>query len=216
MHSVKSFLKNTRADAVVEAAILFPIMIMVFAALVLLAVYLPTRAALQRATQYAATAMAVQWSDTWLFFDESAVAFYWESDKNRLDNVYAALFSSGSITNSMAETIVTEIESRSISSNSGELSVDTLIINRIIYREIVVTATREFTVPVNLSIIKFPETISITVSSTAVVHDGDEFIRNADLATDFSEFISDRFGLGDLGDSIRSYGSEISSLLGWG
>lgn len=45
---------DVRGDAVVEATILFPIIIMVFAGLVLLAMYLPTRAALQQATQYAA------------------------------------------------------------------------------------------------------------------------------------------------------------------
>ena len=42
------------AYAVVEATILFPIIMMVFAGLVLLSVYLPTRTILQRGTQYAA------------------------------------------------------------------------------------------------------------------------------------------------------------------
>ena len=53
-------LRDTRGYAVVEATILFPIMMMIFAGLMLLAVYLPNRAVLQRATQYAATAMATK------------------------------------------------------------------------------------------------------------------------------------------------------------
>ena len=69
--------RDTRGDAVVEATILFPIIIMIFAGLVLLAMYLPTRAALQRATQYAATAIATERSDTWLRHDPDALAYYW-------------------------------------------------------------------------------------------------------------------------------------------
>ena len=213
---LKNFLKNTRGDAVVEAVVLFPLMIMIFAALVLLAVYLPTRSALQRATQYAATAVATQWSDTWLFFDESTMSYYWETDKNRLTNVYAALFSGDGNAHSMVESIVTELEGRSISSNAGDLSINTQVVNSIFHREIVVTAVREFTVPVNLSIISFPETIPIAVTSTAVVHDGDEFVRNVDMAADFAEFITERFGLTDLAGSIGSFGGRVASILGWG
>ena len=198
-----------------EAAFLFPVMIMIFAALVLLAIYLPTRSALQQATQYAATAIATQWSDTWLFYDESSMAFYWETDKSRLENVYAALFSGSGSTMSMAEEIVSGIEGRSISSTSGELTVSSHVVNRIFYREVIVTAAREFTVPVNLSFVRFPETIPITVTSTAVVQDGDEFVRNVAMAADFAEFIRDRFGLTSVSDSIGSFGNTTASILGW-
>ena len=51
-------MEDTRGDAVVEAAMLFPIIILICAALVLLSIYMPLRAAMQRSTQYAATAIA--------------------------------------------------------------------------------------------------------------------------------------------------------------
>ena len=73
---IKEFISDTSGDAVVEATVLFPIMIMIFAALVLLSIYLPARAVLQRATQFAATALANEASDTWLFFDESSMSYY--------------------------------------------------------------------------------------------------------------------------------------------
>ena len=66
MKKYTKFLADTKAYAVVEATILFPIIMMIFAGLVLLAMYLPTRAVLQQATQYAATALATEQSDTWL------------------------------------------------------------------------------------------------------------------------------------------------------
>ena len=214
MRNRKNIINDTNGDAVVEAAILFPIIIMIFAALVLLAVHLPTRAALQRATQYAATALATEISDTWLFFDEGSMSYYWEDDKKSLTNVYAALFSANDDIQSKCKDIVTAIDGRSVSSKAGTLSVDCSIENKIVYKEVIVTASREFEMPVDLNFIGFPKTMSITVTSTAAVQNGDEFIRNMDMAVDFVKFISEKFGLSDLADSISSFGSRAASFLG--
>jgi len=215
MVALLKMIKDTNGDAVVEAAILFPIIIMIFAALVLLAVYLPTRAALQRATQYAATALAVEKSDTWLFFDEKSMSYSWENNKSSLKNVYAALFSDGIDVAAKGEKIVTGIEGRSLSSKAGVLSVNCHVVNKLIYKEIFVTATREFKSPVDLSFIQFPETVKITVSSTAVVQNGDEFVRNMDIAADFVEYLINKFELTGMTDSIKTFRSKVSSFLGW-
>ena len=209
--------KDTNGDAIVEATILFPIMIMVFAALVLLSVYLPTRAVLQRATQYAATTIAVEKSDTWLFFDESSMSYRWETDKSKLDNVYVALFAGGSGATSRGEAIAAAIEGRSVSSKAGDLKIECCIVNRVVYKEVVVTAERVYTIPkeINLSLISFPREINIAVTSTAVVQNGDEFVRNMDLAADFIKYISVKFGLTDIGESISTFWGKVSSILGW-
>jgi len=210
-----SGVREDDGDAVVEAAILFPIMVMVFAALVLLAIYLPTKAALQRATQYAATVLAVEHSDTWLFFDEGSMSYYWETDKNKLQNVYAALFSGFGDIASKGEKIVIDIDGRGVSSKSGNLTIDCYAVNKFVYKEVVVTASREHSMPVNLSFIGFPETIIIAVTSTAVVQNGEEFVRNVDLAAEFAGFISKKFGLTNVSDSISSAWSKVASILGW-
>jgi len=190
-------------------------MIMIFAALVLLALYLPTRAALQRATQYAATAVATELSDTWLFYDENATSHYWKHDKNQLTNVYVALFSGTGNADAKGEGIAIAAEARGVSSKAGVLTVECNVVNRIVYKEVVVTATREFTVPVDLSIIGFPKTIPVTVTSTAVVQNGDEFVRSMDLAADFVKFIKEKFQLGNVSDAIGSFGNQVKSILGW-
>jgi hypothetical protein len=212
---VINIIKDTSGDAVVEATILFPIMIMIFAALVLLAIYLPSRAVLQRSTQYTATAIATTLSDTWLYFDESTMSYGWETDKNRLRGVYS--FPLGGVTDAMSpgEEIVVQIEDRGISARAGTLTVDCYINNKFVYREVVVTATREFEIPLNLSFIRFPRVISIQVTSTAVVPNGDEFIRNMDLAVDFLEYINDKFELGNISNIISSYFGEVASFFGW-
>ena len=209
------FISDTTGDAVVEATILFPIMIMIFAALVLLAIYLPAQAVLQRATQYAATAIATENSDTWLFFDESQIAYYQETDKNKLKNVYAELFTGSGDIQSKGEAIVIDVESRGISSKAGQLSVDSYIVNKIVYKEVVVTAAREFPMPVDLSFIGFPSTITVTATSSTVVLNGDEFVRNIDIATDFTNYIIEKYDLHDIKDAISSFGSKVSGILGW-
>ena len=209
-------LKCQRADAMVEAAVLFPIMIMIFAALVMLAIYLPTKGALQYATQYAATALAAPQGDTWLFYDHENMNYYWAENKGELRSVYTTFFSgSGGSLEDMAEAIVTYAENRSVSSKSGTLEVSAGIMNRLIYKEVVVTATRTFTVPVNLSFISFPETIAVTATSTAVVQDGDEFIRNMDIAADFVTFIGEKYGLTNITDTIKSFGERLAAIMGW-
>ena len=208
--------KDERGDAIVEATILFPVMIMIFAALVLLAVYLPARGALQRATQYAATAIATEISDTWLFFDEDTMSYYWENNKKNLDNVYVALFSGTGDIQTKGEAIVAEMEGRSISSKAGELLVHCHVADSIVYKEVVVTAGREFSIaPLDFSLLWFPQTIPITVTSTALVANGDEFVRNMDMAADFANYISEKFELTNIAEAISTFGNTTKSLLGW-
>jgi len=188
---------------------------MIFAALVMLSVYLPSQAVLQRATQYAATAIATEISDTWLFFDDNSMSYYRHNNKESLVNVYSSLFADDSKLMLKGENIATNVEARSISSKTGELTVECQINNMFIYKEITVTASREYQIPVDLSFIGFPKTIIVTSSSKAVVQNADEFIRNIDLITDFAVFIGEKFGLNDVGDTIGSFGDKAKSILGW-
>lgn len=190
-----SFWKDTNGYAVVEATILFPIILMSFAGLVLLSMYLPTRAVLQRETQYAATALATPQSDTWLDFDKARVTYYWRDKNNPPSNVYVALLSALFKGDGDAESIVKKLEEHNLVSRVGELTVSCEINNYVVYKEIVVTATRTIPIPVNLSIINFPQEIPITVSSTAVVQNGDEFVRNVDLAKDFVQYLNEKYNL---------------------
>ena len=215
-HIIADLAGNTSGDAVVEAAILFPIMIMIFAGLVLLSLYLPAQAALQRATQYAAIALATEDSDTWLFYNENEMMYFHETDRERLDNVYASFFkTANNEVQEKAETIVTTLESRSISSKAGELTVEGNISGNFLLKEAVVTAVRTYPIPVDLSFIKFPDTISVKATSTAAALNTEEFVRSVDIASDFFEFIIDRYDLHNIKDAISSFGSRVTGLLGW-
>ena len=213
---IKEIIGNTSGDAVVEATILFPIMIMIFAGLVLLSIYLPAQAVLQRATQYASVAIATEQSDTWLFYNEGAMAYFHKTNREQLENVYVAFFKTdNSELQEKAEIIVTNIENRSISSKAGELEVTADVNNSILFNEVVITATRTYTIPVDLSFIGFPDTISVTATSSAIIQDAEEFVRSIDIASGFFDFIIDRYNLHDIKDAISSFGNKVTGILGW-
>lgn len=203
-----------RGYAVVEATILFPIMIMIFAGLVLLAMYLPTRASLQRSTQYAATVLATESSDTWLQFDTDSMEYGWLDEMPAAKNVYAALISSffKGDAGMEAEAIVENLEGDGLIRRGGNLTVECEIINYVIYKEIIVTATRTIPMPVDLSFVHFPTEIPITVSSAAVVQNGDEFIRNIDIAKDFLVYLDEKYNLHF--DKISEYINKAWEFLG--
>jgi hypothetical protein len=204
---LKRFIRDTDGDAVVEAAILFPIILMIFTALVLLSLYLPIRASLQRATQQAVTAITTEKSDTWLTYNENTLEF---SKISSPKNVYAALGSSylTSQDRHKAETIVINMEKRSLVGTPGILTIECGVVNYLIYKEITITATRAINMPVDLSFVKFPKTLEITASSTAVVQDVDGFIRDVDMLSDILPYLG--WSLGAVSDLI----SAASSLFG--
>ena len=214
MKQIKSVWNSTEGYAVVEATILFPIIMMIFAGLVLLAMYMPSRAALQRATQYAATAMATEQSDTWLEFDTGEMEYQWITRKDDLPNVYVALVSSffKGNTPERAETIVRTIEDNGITQTAGELTVQCEIHNYVIYKELAITATRTIPVPVDLSFVGFPTEIPLTVTSTAVVQNGDEFVRNIDIAADFISYLQEKYNLPF--DHLSEYINKAWEFLG--
>ena len=222
MKSMKTLIKDTNGDAVVEAAILFPIIIMIFAGLVLASIYLPVRARLQNATQVAATAIATEMSDSFLEFNVNSMEYEWASGKNALrgnrKNVYTNLF--GSVSSNItgkAEGIIRNMEKDAIgySADMSELKVEPVgIVNYFIYKEVIVTATRTIDVHVDLSFVGFPSSIPITVTSTAVAQNGDEFVRTMDLTVHFVKYLSEKLGF-DVSKIISNLDKKITSFLGW-
>ena len=221
MAKCTNFVEDVTGFVVVEATIILPIIFAIFAALVLMSIYLPTRAALQRSTQFAATALATEKSDAWLFFDVNVLAFRWENDKSNLNNVYVELLSSVSCGNhesAKAEVIVSKMEDGGLSAKNGVLTVEYGVVNKVIYQEIIVSASRTLPVPEVLSSIRIlglPTQIPISVTSTAVVCNGDEFVRNIDLGVDFVAYAMEKYELDDSLGSIRDCGNRMADIFGW-
>lgn len=186
--TVEKFLKERSGSAVVEATILLPIIIMTFIVMFLLSVYLPSRAVLQRATQHAATGIATAKSDSTFHF---TAGNYQETTS--YDNVYAALFAK--IDTGAAEAAVKDYCRKAVILNGDDIEVDCGVTNYVIYKEVYVTATQSIKSPIKLSFLGLSDTINLTVTSMAVVQNGDEFVRTMDIAADFTNYLADKAGI---------------------
>ena len=212
-------LKDERAYAVVEATILFPIIFMIFFGMILMAMYMPTRAVLQRATQRTATALATTQSDTWLRYSAQSDHFSWARHRSELDNVYVAVlrgFTGDTSQGAAASSVETQEENSMIIQTPGHTQVQCQVTNYVVYKELKVTATRNIPVPVNLSFVNFPQNIPVTVSSTAVVLNGDEFVRNMDLVADFVKYLDEKyqFTSSEIFQSISKVCNQFGDFLG--
>ena len=203
----KRLWQDTSGDAIVEATFLFPLIILVFAALVILSMYLPTQASLQRVTQVAATAVATEMSDTWLTYNQNSLEYVTLSGRHNLPSVYSGIFN---LNRGMYEGKAVTIANNALQKNIGARLVTPQFSCTIrgfgAYKEVTVTATQSVPISrvVNLTIIGFPASLDMVVSSSAVVIDGDEFIRSLDLALDFKDSVLGLFG--NITDLISRFG----------
>ncbi len=205
--SYRKFLRDSRGDAIaVEAVFVFPVVIMIFCMFILLSLYLPQRVMLQDTVQFIATAIATELSDTSISYGDDGT--FVEQDADDLSNVYVVAISSvfgwdlkdaAEKAEDMAEAVM---NNNSVIDISGDISATCTTVNYIIYQELTVTLTKTFQLPVNLSFIGMPSTFVISQQATATVQNGDEFIRNIDVATDMAEWIDKKFGVSDTVDSL--------------
>ena len=207
MIKIKDFINDTRGDGlIIEAAIIFPIIILFLAAVVLLSVYLPQRALLQEAAQIAATAVATDRSDAWISFDTHGNRVI----PDRPANVYIAAFQGrNAMQNRWSGDVQTMIENhmrRGVGlTQHNDINVELEVRNYLIYKSVTVRATQTFNTPINFSLIGFaPGGVwEQTVEARAIVSNGDEFVRNIDIAMDLMDWVKNRFGENrEFGDTV--------------
>ena len=189
-------LNDTRGDAVVEATILFPIMLMIFAAMVMLSMYLPQSAVLQRAVQYAAESLALERSDVGYRFNEDSMSVEW--DYNLHNSVIGHFTGTNKVTNSpwyrmfgwffegsgdwedRAKIIIDKVVGASVTMTNAPINVTVDVRKTVLYSEIEVKAIQEIPIPIDFSFIGFPKIIKVEKTALYMIPDGDTYIRNVD------------------------------------
>jgi len=177
-------------------------MIMIFAAIVLLSIYLPQRAVLNNAAQVAATSIAGEFSDTGFNFDDATLEASWdfylhntifdrigvlfdgdyELRNNFWYRAFLWFFDPGLRYGERSQNIVDEVLSRGFQIVDEPVDVDFYLRRTILYTEIQVTVSQTIPFPVDLSFIGFPSEIVMEQTATAFVADGDRFLRGVDDA----------------------------------
>jgi hypothetical protein len=173
---------------------------MIFAALVLLAMYLPQRTVLQEAAQVAAVAIATERSDTWISFENNGS--FRRAHESEQPNVYVKAFTNTFGNNNSPEAqhkaqhIVENVVRNSFMPIPGTITVrDPIFTNAFFYKEVVITVERQMNMPVNLSLIGFPTSITLTQEARAVILDGDEFVRTVDIAKDIFLWLDNKLDI---------------------
>lgn len=213
MKTIKNFINEEKGMVAVEAAILFPIIILSFFALLLLCMYLPTKAVLQNATQTAANAISVCSGDTWIGYDETSLA-YKSKSADELKNVYYELIATNFINyDETATAIVKSIHDNSVVPSNGTLTVESNLKSFVVYKEIEVTAVKRIEHGLNLSVIGFPDAIQVGATSTAVIQNPDEFIRNIDIAVDVIKWADGKYNISSVFGGITPFLDKAKDFL---
>ena len=203
--TLKRFMCDENADAVVEATILFPIMIMIFFAFILLAMYLPTSVALQRSVQKAALIASAQRSDLGYTYDLANDRAGIDFEKLRQENVYTYMGRGFDDEISNAEKIVKKYVADAL--YLGKDLQITVAPDPTDKRYIIITAEQSLKMPFEFPFLPISNEISLQKSARIMNRDADEFIRSMDIVYDLVIKKSDKVKetLGDISDFLNVF-----------
>lgn len=183
--------REEKAYIIVEATIVFPIMILIFMGMIMLSTILPYKAALQHATQRAANAIAIELSDKWCRIDKegieiSACDIVEEKPSeipNALEEIIYSFFPLD--TDQYKEYVTASVGKRMdwINMNMREGGFDKSSLDvKIEYKDnkVLVKASRKINFPLNIKKVGMKNNIEIEGAAIANLNDVDGFIRFQD------------------------------------
>ncbi len=215
MRLFKKFHKDESGLAIVEATILLPVCILMIMAVYYASIFMCQKANIQANLQNALVYYKNTGSDT---FIEANANMAYVRDENRLTTAGGSAYGTPS-EKFPYRLILFSIDEDNFRSffrsmagvmffDSGEnIEITADSTNFVIYKSIKATATQTVRPAISFAMIGLPDAITIEVTGEVVVTDGDEFIRNIDLAVDL---LSDT-KLGEMAKNIGSKASELYS-----
>lgn len=146
------------------------------------------------------------------------MTYYWETDRSALGSVYGALL--GALTGNNRDDADNAEPGGHQHGSKRRPGTGGRTVGGVRRRELYRIQRdrghghRTIPMPVDLSFVGFPSEIPVTVTSTAVVQNGDEFVRNMDLARDLTLFLAEKFNLTDMLDGVAELGRKFTGFLG--
>lgn len=216
----ENFLRDERgAASVIEAAFIYPVTVLVVAALIFMGIYVFEAVFLDVRAQMTADMAAKNISfsgydelgDTFSVYDflDDGIA----PGKSRVNKAYEdrkpyRYFTKTDVDGRYKEEAEKYAGGLFFAANT-ECSVE---VNRHMFgRQVTVTMSENIRMPGFFRIIGLREDYQLSVSSSALTSDSAEFIRNTDLAVDTAEFISEKTGAKEKFSDMRE---KISEFLG--
>lgn len=232
----KQAMDNCRGSEIIEYIIVLPFIMIILITFVMVALVMHDRAtidgAAQRGSIYAAKCVSDPNYDTILRGIGSARGNVDLAQSASTDNAsfsgigrhmhpyrYSNSSMKGTIETNTAEEVRAIIEKTRIPWRNIDIyDVKTNVDNHLLYSEVTVTVSVTYPLPPILESIGLSDSIDYSVTSSTLVNDPDEFIRNADLAVDVIVQVDEMTG-GHLSNAISKaqemFGNLKDKLAKW-
>ncbi len=179
-------LKDNKGNSIVEATIVFPIIIMITLVLFYLSLFLCQRAILQSNLQTALLYYKNAETDTYVTNDINGATSVLNMHVSRyneptLQDPYRTLFMTTKKQDGDFKSLFATIAGKMFFSSVSKQSVTYETKNYIVYKSITATVTQEVKMPVRFEILGFDPSVTLGVEARIVINDPDEFVRNSQL-----------------------------------
>lgn len=192
---IKEFCKEEKGMIIVEATIVFPIIIVITLLLYFLSLYLFQIFYLQSACDIALTSTYHTLSDDNILVSNNEVIFVEEYAVNPYD----VLFVSGNERNEIDTIIKDKILNHMIFNNSlpdNGFEIETKVTNWIVYTDITVVVNGSIPIMPVLQIFGIDK-VNYEYSATKYIDNHDEFVRNVDCAFYLGNLIDEKYGISE-------------------
>lgn len=202
-------LKRQDGNAIVEATIVFPIMIMIIIVLFYAALFLCQRANLQANLQTSLIYYKNLETDTNVVIDQNGSASILNLHGSKYDTPkvrfpYRNFFMSTKNQQGDFQKLFTKIAGQMFFASVSDVQVDYKTRNFVVYQDITATATQKVKIPINSRMLGIEPDITIGVEARVVVTDPDEFART-------SQLIGDLVDNTKLGEIMAKAGEKVAS-----
>ncbi|MBQ5320068.1 MAG: hypothetical protein J6K17_13335 [Oscillospiraceae bacterium] len=196
-------MKNEKGYMIVEATIIYPVVLLCTIALLLVSLYLYERANVQASAEIALTYCKNQMTDTYVSFD--AENMYGEDSNSastlsrfNTANVFRVFSVDAEGTEKRFKELFHKVYGHESFSNGSLEITEFKISGALFYKTIDVTIVDKINIPINLSMIGIDDdSIIYTIKLKTAVNDSDQFIRDFDIAKEFVLFLVEKSKLDD-------------------
>lgn len=211
-------LKDKRGNSIVEATIVFPVIIMIILVLFYVTLVLCQRAILQSNLQTSLIYYKNQVSDTNVVINPDGVHNAMDIHANAFEDQgynfpYRNIFMTtvedqGSFVN-FFNNIAGPMFFKSVSS----INVTYDVKNYVVYQSLTATAEQKVTMPVRFEILGIDPTLNINVEARTVINDPDEFVRTSQLVGDLVSETKLGEKLSEMTDKVAAGYEKIKEVL---
>lgn len=205
----ESLRRDQSGMVVVEAAVIFPVMMVLILVLYFTSIHVYQKANLQATLEMAIAHNSYEYTDTGVTYDDTYVGSYSPDLVNPYRHIFFSADADG--TETLAKRYAKAFSFYGVSN----LQVQITSKNYILYREVTATASQTITPVINPAFLGLPAQWTLKAKAVCVVNDPDEFIRTSDIAFDIAYAVDQKYGITEtIGKVFGGIGDFLGKFFG--